>query len=385
MARGGGPSVCVIGAGAVGLCSALELAQRGAGAVTVLEARHFAAGSSGVSVGIVESQYLDPLDIELRVHSLRSFAELEREHGLRIVRNGYLRLAHDSLSHEAFARSVELQHELGVLDARLLEREQVAALVPDLATDDLSAALFGPSDGYLDGHLYCGLLAELAHSAGVELLSGVELLGAEPRGREQSLLRTSAGELICDVVVNAAGAWGGKVAHALGRELSLVPQRQQAALVHLPRTLAYTMPSVMDYTPGSDTLGLYFRDDGDGRLIAGLHSEEAHAEPADPDAFAHQADAEFLEALAAALARRLPSLQDARLSGGWAGLYPVSGSGRPLVGPLPGDGARSIVVGGAGGSGIQLSPILGRLAADWVLDGRASSLPSASTLAPAAD
>jgi len=83
-----GTSVCVVGAGAVGLASALALARRGASAVRVIEAHHPASGSSGLSVGIVETQYLDPLDIELRVVSMRIFDRLEHEHGLRIVRNG---------------------------------------------------------------------------------------------------------------------------------------------------------------------------------------------------------------------------------------------------------------------------------------------------------
>src|ERR1039457_7297573 len=93
---GDGPAVCVIGAGAIGLCSARELARRGVGQVTGIEARHAAAGSSGLSVGIVETQYLDSLDIELRARSMRSFERLEREDGLRVVRNGYLRLGHSA-------------------------------------------------------------------------------------------------------------------------------------------------------------------------------------------------------------------------------------------------------------------------------------------------
>jgi sarcosine oxidase subunit beta len=159
---GDGPAVCVIGAGAIGLCSALELARRGVSQVTVIEARHVAAGSSGLSVGIVETQYLDSLDIELRARSMRSFERLEREHGLRVVRNGYLRLGHSAEARAAFERSVEIQHELGVLDASVLDSEQVGRLVPDMRVDDVQAGLFGPSDGFIDGHLYCGLLAELA-------------------------------------------------------------------------------------------------------------------------------------------------------------------------------------------------------------------------------
>jgi sarcosine oxidase subunit beta len=373
--------VCVVGAGAIGLCSALELARRGVAPVTVIEARHVAAGSSGLSVGIVETQYLDPLDIELRVRSKRMFAWLEREHGLRLVHNGYLRLGHDARSRAAFERSVEIQHELGVPDASVLDREQVARLVPDMRTDDVCAGLFGPSDGFVDGHLYCGLLAELAIAEGTTMLLGAELLGAEGMDGGGLRLSTSRGELECDVAVNAAGAWAGSVAALLGCELELAPQRHQASLVRLPYELAYTMPAVMDYSPGSGERGVYFRHEGPGRLIAGLHGEEVSEPVADPDTYARQADQDFLEVLAGKLSSRLPGLAEATLAGGWAGLYPVSVTGRPVVGPLA-DDPSVIVAAGAGGSGIQLSPALGEIVADWVLYGEPRALESARRLAP---
>jgi sarcosine oxidase, subunit beta len=377
----GGPAVVVIGAGAIGLCCALELARRGAREVSVVEAGHVAAGSSGLSVGIVETQYLDPLDIELRARSMLTFERLEREHGLHVVRNGYLRLGHDARALAAFERSVEIQRELGVRGASVLDRQQVARLVPDMSTDDVRAGLFGSGDGFVDGHLYCGLLAELAQAAGARLLVGAELLDGQRLGGGGLRLTTTAGALQCDAAVNAAGPWATRVAQRLGCDLGLVPQRHQACVVHLPRELGYMMPSVMDYTPGSGERGLYFRHEGPSRLVAGLHGEEASDEVADPDLYARQADEEFLEELARKLSSRLPGLADAALAGGWAGLYPVSATGRPLVGPLSSD-AAVVVAGGAGGSGIQLSPVLGELAADWVLHGEPRAVAGARRLAP---
>jgi sarcosine oxidase subunit beta len=376
----GGPSVCVIGAGAIGLCCALRLAERGACAVTAIDAAHPAAGSSGLAVGIVETQYLEPLDVELRVRSMRFFDRLERDHGLRIVRNGYLRLGHEEATGAAFARSVEIQRGLGVEDAEVLDRAQLARLVPDMRVDDVCAGLFGPSDGYLDGHLYCALLAELAAGAGVRLLFGRKLQAAERRASGGWRLEVAGETLLCDAVVDAAGPWGARVARLLGCELAVCPQRQQAVAVHLPRTLAYVMPSVMDYAPGDGERGLYFRHEGPGRLIAGLHTEALVDDAADPDGYAHGADQPFLEEVAHKLSDRLPSLADARLAGGWAGLYPVSPTGRPLAGPLCADG--SVLAASGGGSGIQLSPALGELVADWVLEGRPRGPVGAESLTP---
>ncbi|TIV65611.1 MAG: FAD-dependent oxidoreductase, partial [Mesorhizobium sp.] len=70
------PHVVVIGAGTLGMCTALNLVEQGA-RVTVLEAQSIASGSSGRSVGVVGSQLTDPFEIMLRVHSLRRFRQWE--------------------------------------------------------------------------------------------------------------------------------------------------------------------------------------------------------------------------------------------------------------------------------------------------------------------
>ena len=93
------PSVVVVGAGALGLCTAWHLTDRGVTDVTVIERDHVAGASSGLSVGIIETQYLDPLAIEIRVESMRFFTGLERSGALAITRNGYLRLGHQRRRH----------------------------------------------------------------------------------------------------------------------------------------------------------------------------------------------------------------------------------------------------------------------------------------------
>jgi sarcosine oxidase, subunit beta len=374
-------SVCVIGAGAIGLASALQLARRGA-RVTVLEGAHPAAGSSGLSVGIVETQYVEPLDIALRAWSMGFFDALEADHDLHLTRNGYLRLAHDDRALEAFADSVATQRDLGI-DARVLDAGDVARLVPDMRADDVTGGLFGPRDGFLDGHLYCGLLAELAEALGVEVVAGAPVFEADVDANGAHVLRTRRGEYRCDVVVNAAGPWAARVGELLGAPAPLVPQRHEAVVVHLARALDYVMPSVMDYTPGSGRNGLYFRHERPGQLIAGLHSEEVLEVVADVDRYARSASPDFLEEVAELLSDRLPSLDDAALAHGWAGLYPVSATGAPQVGPVPG---RETVISaaGAGGSGMQLSPVLGALVADWILEGRPLAVDGAERLRPGA-
>jgi sarcosine oxidase subunit beta len=263
-----------------------------------------------------------------------------------------------------------------------VDRDGLRDLVPDLFVDDLLGGLFGPSDGYIDGHRYCVALAQAVVDRGGRVLQDTELTGREdgPGGRHR--LRTTRGPLECDVVVNAAGGWAGRVGDLLGTPIEILPQRHQALVARLPAALGYVMPSVMDYVPASGGFGVYFRDEGPGRMVAGLHTEEVLHDIVDPDAIGRDTAAEYMELVAERLAHRLPGLDDMRLGDVWAGIYPMRPDGKPVVGPHP--ALPSVVaVAGAGGSGLQSSPALGLIAAEWILDGEPRTIPGAAVLRPA--
>jgi len=368
------PSVAVIGGGAVGLSTAWHLVKNGVTDVTVLEAgEDVAAGSSGRSAGFIESQYVDPLDIELRARSMHTFRWLQRDHGLEIKEIGYLRLAPDDETLAAFEESARIQREFGIEDNEVLDADGVQRLVPWLAGDPIAGGLFGPRDGRVDGPAYCRVLVGLIEAGGGRIRTGVGLAEASSTAAGWRL-DTTDGVIDVDVVVNAAGPWAARIGELLGVDVPVIPLRNQIGIWRLTRPLDRVLPMVMDYIPHSGARGLYVAtyDDAD-HVLAGLHSEEVVAECGDPDDYDRDADDDYLADTRAALERRMPDLPLADVERAWAGLYPVSSDGLPIVGPANGDPSTILAVGG-GGSGIQMSPIMGALAADWIAYGEPRSL-----------
>ena len=323
----------------------------------MLEARHVAAGSSGLSVGIIETQYVEPLDIELRVRSMALFDALEREHGLRIVRNGYLRLAHGEDERAAFAASVQVQRALGVA-RRARTRSRRGR--PAGARHGASATCRRPvrAERRLPRRPPLLRAARRAGERPRRAAAGRPRAAAAPsatRGRRW-LLRTGARRATLRLRGQRRRAVGGRVAALLGVPLELAPQRHEAVLVQLPRELPYTMPSVMDYTPGAGEAGPVLPPRAPRAADRGTaHRGGTRAAAADPDATrAGSIPSSWRPSPscsgAAAGARRRALAQ------GWAGLYPVSPDGLPHVGPARGR-PTAILAGGAGGSGIQLSPV----------------------------
>lgn len=356
------PRVLVIGAGVVGLFTAVELLGDGRYEVTVLDRDHPGSGSSGRSVGMVETQYPTRATVEARAFGRRAYERLAAEHGLGFVHSGYLRLGSSPDDLEAFARSIEIQREFGIEDAELLTAQQISERWPRLITDGITGGVFGAWDGHVDGYETCRTLTGIVRGLGGKVKAGAEVTAAERTGEAWRI--TAGGiEHVADIVVNAAGPHAGRIGELLGAPVPLLPQLHGAITVRLPAPAA--LPFVMDYVPGSGVDGVYFRPEGDGRLIAGLHTEEAIGASVDPDAPLRELADGVVERIAVQLMNRLRGAEELEPDRSWQGIYPMTPDHRPIVGAYPGVPGVICAL-GAGGSGIQLSPAIGRLAADAI-------------------
>lgn len=374
----GAPAVAVIGAGVAGLSAALRAAELGC-AVTVVEREHPAAGSSGLSAGIFNINSTEPLQVEVRVQTRALLDRFERENGLPLARIGYLRLARGEAHVALFERVVALQRELGVEPSRILDPGQLRELVPDLRTDDLVAAIHNPRDGHMDGPLLCGVLAERAEAAGATVLHRTAVTGHE-RANGRHRLLTGGEPVEADVVVNAAGPWAGAVGELLGHPLPLLNQVHEVIKVKLP-ALDYTVPMVQEYIPGEEEAG-YFRQDGPGAMIAGMHTYAAldRLGSADPDDYRRTVTWDTWEAVAERVSDRL-RVEGLGFEIGWTGLYPIGADGDYVVGPYAAD-PTVIACGGFGGQGLTAGVSVGPLAAEWAVHGEPRGLPGAAAWLP---
>jgi sarcosine oxidase subunit beta len=117
-------------------------------------------------------------------------------------------------------------------------------------------------------------------------------------------------------------------------------------------------------------------------LLAGVHTNEVvGSERDDPDGYKPSVDFEFVELVAGKLRERLPGIGEIGLHHGWAGLYPMSPDGMPMIGPFA-EQPAVVAACGLGGVGVMLSPIVGRLAAEWVVHGEPRAIAEARELSP---
>lgn len=375
------PRIAIIGAGVAGCGAARRAAALGAKEVVVLEKGTPASGSSGRSAGVYNTQTLDPLQIEIRIRSREILFELERKRALPLARIGNIRIATSQSDIPRLEEALATIKAFGADDTKILSKAELQALVPDLRCDDVVAGLYGVNDGHLDGHLLCSALGDEARDMGARFMNNTEVTAYEKRGSTH-VLTTNRGQIECDVVINAAGAWAGKVGGLLGHAAPIKPEVHEVIIVKLPRKLDYVVPMCNFYMPGQNGAGIYFRQDGEDSLIAGLHtyySVEGH-EVTDPDVYSPPDGDDYFLEVAQLVSDRL-QIDGIGFKNGWHGLYPLSADGDFQIGPYASD-PSVIVVAGMGGVGVTSGALAGALAAEWAILAKPMSVPGAARLVP---
>ena len=361
--------VVIIGGGCIGGSCLYYLAKKGLTDVYLIEKDSYGNGSTGKSAGIVETQYTNEDDIEQRARSMKLFKQFHEEGKIPLVFNGYMRIGRDDGDTETFNKAVAIQRKYGI-DAKVLSPQEIKEIIPEFDVSDVKSAMFGPKDAYLDPYLLANTFVEEAKALGAKAIQNTEVLDIRVEDGKVHSVITNKGEIECEYIINAAGAWADKIGEMIGVDLPVKAYRRQLAVMKAP-DINYVVPSVMDYVPGKETFGVYFRDERGGKLVSGLHMQ-AYGEdekPVDPDNYKQSLDSEYIEELAEKLLESAPGFSKVELQNGWSGVYPITPDNNPIFGELNEvKGFFNCI--GFGGFGVQISPVFGEAMAELIIEGK---------------
>lgn len=351
--------VVVIGGGVIGASIAYHLALRGVQDVVLLERDLLGYGATSKASGAIRKQFHRECEIRLAVESAPEWEQFDAEHDAFVdfQQVGYLYLLRSDADVERFRASVALQRSHGV-PSSILSPDDVLDLVPEVSPDGLLGAAYCPTDGRgiptgaLQGY------ASAARRLGVTIAERVpvERIRAT-RGRVDGI-ETSEGTLSCDVVITAAGPHTRELAQTVGIELPIRPRRMHQFVVG-PFRGSRSLPCIVDIA----TTLFIASESGDG-LLLGMDREE-------PESFDQSIDWDFLPEVVKAATTVLPDVITGDLRTAWAGLYDITPDGLPFLGE-----AQSVsglyCAAGMNGHGFMLSPAIGRVMAELVVDGASS-------------
>ncbi|OLV16922.1 NAD(P)/FAD-dependent oxidoreductase [Deinococcus marmoris] len=212
--------VLVIGGGIIGACVALELTRQNK-RVTLLEAGEPGSGITRWCPGGVRQQWGSDLNILLVRDSLPFFNSVaELDSSLHFERCGYVFLGYSEAGERSARHLAERQQRLGV-DAQVVDADVLQRLCPDIVTEGLKAASYGPDDGFVNDPVrLTQAIVRAAQENGAQLIHGRATALLTDDGKVTGV-QTPQGLITADVTVLAAGHGAGELASSVGLDLPL--------------------------------------------------------------------------------------------------------------------------------------------------------------------
>jgi sarcosine oxidase subunit beta len=350
--------VIIIGAGVHGASLAFQLALRGVKPL-VLEKQFVAAGATGRSSGLVRMHYDVMQDSQLAWISFQYFRDWKQMVGgeCGFTRTGFIQIVSPEYTNTLKA-NVRIHQSIGI-PVILIGPDDVRRLAPHFRTDDFELAAYEPESGYADPSGTANALIQAASQRGARLIQDCAVTGILIKGGRVTGVQTAQGEFSAPVVVNAAGAWAGKLNEMAGLELPYDTWRHDTLLVGRPAEIGPQHPTVIDF-PNE----MYFRPEG-GLTLVGL--EDGNPLGESPDGDTAHARRGFVERAIERICQRVPIMEAAHLHSAHGGYDGITPDQHPMLGQAGPEGFYLDC--GFSGTGFKIAPAVGLCMSELILDG----------------
>lgn len=357
--------VIVIGGGILGGSVAYHLLERDPRLSVILLEREpeVGCGATSKATGGVRFQFSTETNVRLTQLSYPYFADAEAILGRTVdfVRHGYLFVTADADTLARSRDSVALQQSLGVR-SEVLAPAEIQSHLDALVVSDLLGGTFCPDDGSADPHAMLQAFLARARDRDLQVLVWQAVNRILREGDRVVGVRTATHEYRAPVVINCAGPHADEVGAMAGLDIPSKPYRRQVMVTEPLPTLPEVFPLIVDL----DT-GFYAHRQGKSAVLLGGTDKDikpGHDTTVDWDAFGLVFEA---------ARRRVPPLADAKVMRAYAGVRDLTPDYHGILGPVAAAPGLYVAC-GFSGHGFMHAPAIGRLMAEIVLDGHASSM-----------
>ncbi len=355
----------VVGGGVVGASSAFHLKALGAGSVLLIEQGQICTGGTAKSCAICRSHYSIPTNTELTVKGHEIFRNFPDYVGVGDassgwVESGYIIVADDNMA-DSVSQNLNMQTGVGA-ETYEISKEQAREFHPRLNVDDAAVIGYEPVSGYADPYLTTTGFVAGARAKGVDVLTETQVTGLLRDGDRVTGVKTANGDIEAGTVLFAIGPWTAALAGWLDLHLPLEVSKHIVLTFRTDEPYDRELPIVKDMTVENK---MYFRPASGGVVLVGTGD---HGDPLDRvESLDENVTDDFVLLQGGQIAHRMPDFANAQLVDSWCGPYDIPPDWNPVLGPVDGVDGLHIAY-GFSGHGFKLSPMVGKVLAQTILD-----------------
>lgn len=345
--------VVVVGAGSVGMPTAMSLAEKGLKVLCLDQFASAGQGSNKAAIGGLRATHSSPAKIRLCLDSLKTFSTWKETRGFDIEwrQGGYMFVAYGPGEARTLKDLLVVQKKAG-LNIDWYDRDELLKLAPAITADGLLGGTFSPEDGSASPMLSSCAFHGRAVELGVECRFNERVTAIMRRKGAVVGVRTDKGGYATGCVVNAAGPWARALAQSGGMDVPVNPDCHEAGITEPAGRFLGPMIVDIRRTPGA--ANYYFYQAHSGQVIFCVTPEPPIV------GTDRRETSEFLPLIARRMVGLMPKLANLKVRRTWRGLYPMTPDGSPVVGRTEALGGYVDAVGMCG-QGFMLGPGVGAL------------------------
>lgn len=349
--------VIIIGAGVSGAATARELSRYKVNACVIEKEEDVCCGTSKANSAIVHAGYdaaTGSLMAKLNVRGNQMMEQLAKDLDFPFKKNGSLVVC----LHEEDMPNLQALYDRGVAngvkDLRILNREELRAMEPNIS-DDAYAALYAPTAGIVCPFNLNIAMAENACVNGVEFKFDTEVTGLHPIEGGWAI-ETNQGTFETKYVVNAAGVYADKLHNMVSaKKIHITPRRGDYCL--LDKTAGNLVSKTIFALPGKFGKGILVAPTVHGNLILGPTALDIE------DKEGTNTTREGLDQVIAKCGMNVKNIPMRSVITSFAGLRAHEDGHEFLIGEL-GDAPGFIDCAGIESPGLTSSPAIGEMVAE---------------------
>ena len=354
----------VVGGGVMGCSILYNLASHGMTDAVLLEKDLLVSGATNRSQGILRMHYSNEVTTRMAWESLKEFKEFDDLVGSSsgYVRTGYFLIVPPE-DRRALEQNVAMQRRCGV-DTRVASVEDASEIAPVVSVRGDEAVAYEPESGYADPYSVTIGYARRARQTGAKVRVNAPATQIDVAGGKVAAVSTPDGRIETPVAMIAAGPWSGPFLACMGIDVPLITVRHQVVMLRRPEEEVPEHPTIGDLTNS-----LSIRPEIGNLTLVGVGEDKSVG----PSQYNQGVDMPVVEQVLRGLVSRMPGMAHALFRGGWSGLFTATPDWHPILDSVEGIEGLYCAV-GFSGHGFKLAPVVGKVMAELITQGRTTSL-----------